>query len=93
MANIDVSCVTATDGWLCQVKVAEGGSETRHSVTFTRTDFQRLTPSGGTPQELVRRSFEFLLAREPKESILRSFALPDIGRYFPEYEREVHGSG
>ena len=93
MADIDVSCVTATDGWLCQVKVAEGGSETRHSVTFTRADFQRLTTSGGTPNGLVRRSFEFLLAHEPKESILRSFALPDIGRYFPEYEREVHGSG
>ena len=89
MANIDVSCVTATDGWLCQVKVAEGGSETRHSVTFTRADFQRLTRSGGTPQELVRRSFEFLLTREKKESILRSFALPEIGRYFPEYEREI----
>ena len=89
MANIDVGCVTATDSWLCQVKVAEGGSETRHSVTFTRTDFQRLTPSGGTPQELVRRSFEFLLAREKKESILHSFALPEIASYFPEYEREI----
>jgi hypothetical protein len=33
--------------------------------------------------------FEFLLARESKESILRSFALPEIGRYFPEFEREI----
>ena len=93
MADIDVSCVTAADGWLCQVKVAEGGSETRHSVTFTRADFQRLTTSGGTPDGLVRRSFEFLLAREAKESILRSFALPEIGRYFPEYEREISKPG
>ena len=89
MADIDVSCVTAANGWLCRVAVAEGGSETRHSVTFTRADFQRLTTSGGTPDGIVRRSFEFLLEREPKESILKSFALPDIGRYFPEYEREV----
>ena len=92
MAAIDVSCVTAADGWLCQVTVAEAGSETRHSVTLTRSDFQRLTTSGGTPQALIKRSFEFLLAREPKESILRSFALPDIGRYFPEYEREIRAS-
>jgi hypothetical protein len=91
MADIDVSCVTAADGWLCQVRVAEGGSETRHSVTLTRADFQRLTTSGGTPQTLVQRSFEFLLEHEPKESILRSFALPEIGRYFPGYEREVGG--
>lgn len=94
MSDIDVSCVTATNGWLCQVTVAEGGSETRHSVTLTRADFQRLTTSGETPEGLVRRSVEFLLEREPKESILRSFALPDIGRYIPEYEREIRkGSG
>lgn len=90
MTDIDVRCITAANGWLCQVTVADGGSETRHSVTFTRADFQRLTTSGGTPESLVRRSVEFLLAREPKESILMSFALPDIGRYFPEYEREIH---
>jgi hypothetical protein len=90
MADIDVSCVTAANGWLCQVTVAEGGSETRHSVTLTRADFRRLTTGGGTPEGLVRRSFEFLLEREPKESIVRSFALPEIGRYFPEYEGEIH---
>ena len=89
MADIDVSCVTAFDGWLCQVTVADDGSETRHSVTFTRADFQRLTTSGGTPDALVRRSFEFMLSREPKESILKSFALPEIGKYFPEYEAEI----
>jgi hypothetical protein len=89
MANIDVRCVTATDGWLCQVTVKEGGSETRHSVTFTRADFQRLGGEGQSPDALVRRSFEFMLQREPKESILTSFALTDIGRYFPEYEREI----
>ena len=87
MSDIDVSCVTAADGWLCQVTVADHGSESRHSVTFTRADFQRLASSGETPDGLVRRSFEFLLQREPKESILKSFALPDIGRYFPEFER------
>jgi len=92
MASIDVSCVTATDGWLCQVTVAEHGSESRHSVTFTRADYQRLTTGGGeSPVGLVRRSFEFLLAREPKESILRTFELPVIGRYFPEYEVTISG--
>ena len=89
MADIDTSCVTATDGWLCQVTVRDGGGETRHSVTFTRADFQKLAGGGETPDSLVRRSFEFMLGREPKESILKSFALTDIGRYFPEYEREI----
>ena len=89
MAKIDVACVTATDGWLCQVTVSDDGSESRHSVTFTRAEFQKLAGSDKSPDGLVRRSFDFLLAREPKESILRSFRLPEIGRYFPEYEREI----
>ena len=93
MADVDVTCTAAVDGWLCQVTVADRGSETRHSVTFMRADFQRLAASGETPERLVRRSFEFLLEREPKESILRSFALDVIGRYFPEYEREIRKRG
>ena len=35
----------------------------------------------------------FLLAREPRESILGRFDLPLIGRYFPEYEREISAVG
>lgn len=93
MADINISCVTATDGWLCQVTVADHGSESRHSVTFTRADFQRLARSGETPDGLVRRSFEFLLAHESKESILRSFELSTIARYFPEYEAEIKRAG
>ncbi len=89
MATIDVSCVTAANGWLCHVTVDGDGSESRHSVTLTREDFQRLTSGGGTPEDLIRRSFEFLLARESKESILRSFELTTIGRYFPDFEREI----
>ena len=89
MSDIHVSCVTAANGWLCQVTVGEDGSESRHSVTLTRADFQRLSSSGETPESLVRRSFEFLLEREPKESILASFELPTIGRYFSEFERDM----
>ena len=37
----------------------------------------------------MRRSFEFLLEREPKESILARFDLSVIARYFPEYDREI----
>jgi hypothetical protein len=37
----------------------------------------------------VEKSFEFLLDREPNTSILRTFDLPVIQRYFPEYERTI----
>lgn len=72
-----------------QVRVQQGGSESRHRVTLSETDYQRLSGGKIDAGELVRRSFEFLLAREPKESILSQFDLPVIGRYFPEYEREL----
>ncbi len=47
---------------------------------------------GQTPEELVRHSFEFLLQRESKESILREFDLSVIQRYFPDYDQAMTGS-
>jgi hypothetical protein len=40
-------------------------------------------------EKLVGKSFEFLLERESNTSILRSFDLPVIQRYFPEYEQTI----
>ena len=64
-----------------------GRTTTTHRVTLTDSYFAKLYPADGTKEDLIRRSFEFLLQREPNTSILSSFALPVIGRYFPEYER------
>lgn len=76
-------------GWTVDVTVREGGTETAHRVTLSREDYRRLAGEAVPPEELVRASFHFLLEREPKESILRRFDLPVIGRYFPEYEAEI----
>jgi len=71
------------------VSVVEGDSATSHRVAVATADLERLDPGAADPTELVRRSFEFLLEREPKESILRSFDLTVIGRYFPGWERQL----
>jgi len=71
------------------VRVMEGASESTHRVRVSEVDYRRLSEGKIEAGELVRRSFEFLLAREPKESILPEFDLSVIGRYFPEYEREL----
>jgi len=71
-----------------QVHVAEERTTTDHEVTVTDSDLQRYG-SGTTPERLIEESFKFLLEREPKESILRTFALPVIERYFPEYPNEI----
>jgi hypothetical protein len=72
-----------------RVRVTESGSETSHDVTVSPKDYTRLTIGKVGAEELVRRSFEFLLEREPKESILTRFDLSVISRYFPEYESEI----
>ncbi len=72
-----------------RVRVSESGSETTHDVTLSPNNYIKLTAGKVEPEELVRRSFEFLLEREPKESILTRFDLSVISRYFPEYEREI----
>jgi len=72
-----------------RVTVREGGSQTTHHVTLRQNYYDKLTGGKVAPEELVRRSFQFLLEREPKESILAGFDLPVIARYFPDYEREI----
>jgi hypothetical protein len=81
--------VTQDDAERFRVVVREGDSRTEHEVTATAEDLERLGSGFASPEELVRASFEFLLEREPKESILRRFDLPAIGRYFPEFERTI----
>jgi hypothetical protein len=67
----------------------DGRVLTRHQVRVGRSDLSRLAPGVTQPEEVVTSSFEFLLEREAATSILRSFHLMDIGRYFPEYESEI----
>ena len=72
-----------------RVRIIEGKSETLHVVTLKRADYERISGGKIEPAELVRMAFEFLLENEPKESILRRFDLPLIGRYFPNFEPEM----
>jgi hypothetical protein len=71
-----------------RVKV-EGASTTVHSVTATPEYVQKLTGGRASAETLIEKSFEFLLERESNTSILSTFDLPVIQRYFPEYERTI----
>jgi hypothetical protein len=72
-----------------RVTVDDDGRRTTHTVTVTSEDLGRYAPAGTSPERLLEVSFEFLLEREPASSILSTFALPVIERYFPEYPREI----
>jgi hypothetical protein len=71
-----------------KVIVRVGNGETCHHVTMARDTCERLTMGTHTPEHCIEAAFQFLLDREPKESILRHFDITAIARYFPEFERE-----
>jgi hypothetical protein len=71
-----------------EVKV-EAHSTTTHVVTVQPEYAIKLTGGKAPTEQLVSRSFDYLLERESNTSILRSFDLPVIGRYFPDYERTI----
>ncbi|MEO8052499.1 MAG: hypothetical protein ABI833_18975 [Acidobacteriota bacterium] len=67
----------------------EAASTTQHTVTVTPDYLKKLTGGRASAKTLIEKSFEFLLERESNSSILRTFDLPVIQRYFPEYERTI----
>ena len=67
----------------------EDATAPTHEVTVDTAYWQELTGGAVSMETLVEESFEFLLEREPNSSILPSFNLSSITRYFPEYEDEI----
>jgi hypothetical protein len=72
--------------WRVEVR---GTEPTSHEVAIPAGYLEKLGLAGVAPERVVGESFRFLLEREPNTSILRSFELAVIARYFPEYEREI----
>ncbi len=86
---IGVLCRPTPGGFACEVVVGTDAAATRHSVTVGHEELASLAPGHYDPERLVAASFEYLLAREPRESILRTFELPVIERYFPGYGAQI----
>ena len=71
-----------------EVTVAKN-SITTHTVTVTDQSLIDLTDNNVTKTKLMEFSFKFLLDREPNTSILKSFDINVISRYFSDYRDEV----
>lgn len=90
MADIVVdSLAESEDRFSFRVTVSEELSSSTHEVTLSRPDHERLARDDEPAGDFVRRCFEFLLEREPKESILSRFDISVIARYFPEFEDTI----
>ena len=62
---------------------------TTHTVTVTDQSLTDLTDNNVTKTQLLEFSFNFLLDREPNTSILSSFDINVITKYFSDYRDEV----
>ena len=86
--TIVVRQIGSGDPMQFEVEVREGGGQTRHRVTMAQATYKKLA-GDSSPEAFIRAAFAFLLEREAKESILARFDVTVIGRYFPEFEREI----
>ena len=84
---MSVSIKKRTDD-VFQVTVADSMTTT-HEVTITDQSLTDLTENKMTKTQLLKFSFNFLLDREPNTSILSSFDINVISKYFPDYIDEV----
>ena len=80
--KIEITYGDSGNGWVAHVTVS-APTKTSHVVRVSRVELERY--GGGDVHELLRRSFEFMIEREPNTSILPEFDLGTIERYFPEY--------
>ena len=67
----------------------EKTSTTTHTVTVTDQSLSDLSDDNVTKTQLLKFSFRFLLEREPNTSILSSFDINVISKYFSNYKDEV----
>ena len=81
--SVSVEPIEADD-FLVEVSAA---SSTQHRVTLTDAYWDQVWNGRMTKVEIIERSFAFLLERETNDSILNTFELPVIQRYFPEYQK------
>ncbi|MGH2820755.1 MAG: hypothetical protein ACRDJ5_08880 [Actinomycetota bacterium] len=91
MATIEVRRTGGEDPLSFSVRLEDSGGGTDHDVTASGSDVARLSRPSEAPEAFITRCFEFLLQREPKESILRSFDISVIGGYFPDFEERIRG--
>ncbi len=92
MADIEIALISKdTQESTYRVRIAEHGMVSVHEVRLPVPDFDVLSGGIMSEEQLLHASFDFLLEREPKESILREFHIMTIARYYPEYPDAMKG--
>jgi len=79
----------APGGWRFFVEIGSVNDRANYEVVLERSFAEEVTGyrfrNEDDVETFIKRSFLFLLEREPKSAILSSFNVRDIGGFFPEY--------
>jgi hypothetical protein len=93
VSDTEATCEATGGGWACRATVTDDRGSSSYEVTVPASGALRasLPPlaNAGDAEQVVRETFAFLLEREPRSSILSSFDLTVVERYFPGYPAEI----
>ena len=75
--------------WEYAVLLGHESDDIGFLVKINEEHWEELTDRRITPENLIKKSFHFLLKKQSKHSIPQTFNLRDIQRRFPEYVEHV----
>lgn len=88
MTEIKVKTRSSNMGWHFKVTVSDEKGPAFYDVTMDK-DFVTRIGSNIDPEKIIKKTFEFLLEKEPKEKILTEFDVAVVSHYFPDYIPEL----
>ena len=87
--TLDVTRPTPDELRFVVTVTPDGGTPTEHTVTVSDRTLAVLGAGYPDPETFIRACFRFLLEREPNTSILASFDVDVIQRYFPGFPEAI----
>lgn len=89
MAKLEVTTSEHTDtGWRFVVDLMKGSDVFTYRVSMDKEYCEGLCP-GVAPEDVIRKTFDFLLQREGPQAILSEFDVRDVKTYFPDFENMI----
>ena len=58
---------------------------TQHTIKISDEAYKKYSKNDITKEQLVKKTFLFLLSKESNTSILKVFAIEDVEKFFPEF--------
>jgi hypothetical protein len=87
--EIHIKTVSTNLGWHFTVTIDDPAGPSFHKVSMDK-DFLTRVGADHHPEKVVKKSFEFLLEKEPKERILPEFDITEISTFYPNFISELN---